>query len=246
MPSDTLLTVKPSTPGGVPMFFIVSKPEIDDAKFLIVSAVHSIHTKPTKKMLQLWKHNRVFMLDGSKVNVSKIQDISCVDEFFYHYELYGHQNIEMSNKCSSQEKETLLKNQRGYLHPLSRKFYDQTEKIDIDYSMPRMLWYRMLNPLYNARYKYYQQYLYHLFQKNTFSSQHELNYNYTLFIHCVTNPNGIQIWRKVILNGRLTLKQVDKILKIVIGYTFTGITHMTEFRINCDQNPLTHKISLNL
>eukprot|EP01084_Bolivina_argentea_P074007 134267_1 len=169
MASDTLLTVKQSTPGNVPMFYILSKPEIDDAQFLIVSAVYSIRTKPTKKMLQLWKRNNN-MLDKfrSKVNVSKIQDISSEDPFLYHYELYGHQNIQMSNKNSSQEKETLLKNQRK----IKRKFHDLTEKIDTHYSVPQMLRYRMLNPEYNTRYKHYQEYLCKLFQKNTFSSQH--------------------------------------------------------------------------
>ena len=103
--------------------------------------------------------------------------------------------------------------------------------------------FKMNSPVFERNYQIHQEALYRIFRRNTFKSQKELNYNYTLFVHCVTNPNGPQIWRKLVLNGRLTLKAVDCALKAVIGYglpelshsTKSGIAHMTDFRFNLNQ-----------
>eukprot|EP01084_Bolivina_argentea_P269378 457798_1 len=51
---------------------------------------------------------------------------------------------------------------------------------------------------------------------------------YTLFIHTVTHPNSPQIWRRIRVSSKLTLKQFELVLKNCIGF---GNTHSTEFQI---------------
>ena len=94
---------------------------------------------------------------------------------------------------------------------------------------------------YVSLYKSHQEYLYYMFRKHTFKSQHELNHNYTLMIHCVTNPNGPQIWRKAVVNGRLTLKQLDDDIQAYIGYVHR-VAHLTEFRFNLSGCGFSHKL----
>eukprot|EP01084_Bolivina_argentea_P153329 267367_1 len=175
--------------------------------------LHSISMYPkaiSKRCIDLWS------------KMGPHTPVISTDHCFYHYELYGHQNVKIPSE-------------------------EEINNNDIDYNkywIINFLRYKMYSSEYHEQYQKYQQYLFKVFQKYTFKSQYHLNHNYTLFIHCVTNPNGPQIWRKVSLNGRLTLQQVDQLLQLIIGYGFTGINHMTEFRINFNNNKLTNKIGL--
>eukprot|EP01083_Nonionella_stella_P004065 11721_1 len=218
MPRSVLQEVQSTTNDETPpMFVFGTDPEPEDAKWLLLTVMAASNVKATAEMI----HNcRSRYSKGTDLTGARV--FSC-DEFFYHYELYGHEGTEMPSK------EDL-----------------DAQKPHTNYPICNELKYKLFSPTYSMDYKRYQTYLYTIFKRNTFKSQDALNYNYTLFIHCVTNPNGPQIWRKVVLNGRLTLKQVDQLFKFIIGYEVTGIAHMTEFRINCDNNKITNKIPLDL
>eukprot|EP01084_Bolivina_argentea_P153330 267371_1 len=221
MSTNMLHTVTPTKVIAPPFVLFGTDPEPNDAKWFTSTYSVSSEIKPD------------YYPDN--IDISKIPSVVSLDEHYFHYELYGHQNAQIPPKKVLQDSEN---NKKKQMNEMSS---DITKHPVIG-----LIQYKMCSPSYHSNYKQYQEYLYKVLQKNTFKSQHELNYNYTLFIHCVTNPNGPQIWRKVLLNGRLTLKQVDKLLSYIIGYAFTGKSHMTEFRINFNNNKITDKIPLDL
>ena len=82
--------------------------------------------------------------------------------------------------------------------------------------------------------KEYKLYLMNKFEEiliNKYSNKKNINATYYLYIHLITHPQSPQIWRRMKVNGRMTLKQFDEAIRCCLGFQ-TG--HNYEFRFNFD------------
>eukprot|EP01084_Bolivina_argentea_P005632 10615_1 len=79
--------------------------------------------------------------------------------------------------------------------------------------------------------KQYKQYLQQQFHKLLMSrnSKKYIRKTYNLYIHIITELDAPQIWRRIKINGRMTLAQFDDTIKMCLGF---GSFKNSEFRFN--------------
>ena len=53
-----------------------------------------------------------------------------------------------------------------------------------------------------------------------------INATYYLYIHLITQPQSPQIWRRIKINGRMTLEQFDEVLELVLDFKLDIIMNL--------------------
>ena len=125
-----------------PLFVFGTKPEPSDTKRLLLTLTASTDHVTTKMVNNYNKtHSKKYK------NKNEIGLMASVDEFYFHWEMYGHTNVDLPKVQNN--KETM------------------PTKEMLKYPIIRSLMYKLYNPQFKLEYISYQQYLYKTLMKNT-------------------------------------------------------------------------------